>query len=442
VQGVQEILDEEHERVLDRVCAIDVAKASGMVCTRLPRASGQGRVSRVWAVPATTRAVVELAAALVALGIQKVTVESTSDYWRIWFYVLEAAGLDVQLVNARDVKNVPGRPKTDKLDAVWLAKLTEKGLLRPSFVPPAPIRALRDYTRLRIDLTRDRARHYQRLEKLLEDALIKVSSVASRMDTLSVRDMVEALIAGERDPKVLASLARGRMKAKHAELLEALTGRFDDHHSELARMLLDSIDTLTGQIDQLTARIDNLIVALPEATTDDTEHPGGEGGGLSTIERLDEIPGIDIRGAQIILAEVGLDMTRFPTPGHLASWSKLTPRTIQSGAMLRNGKTGKGNPYLKGLLGEAAAAAAKTQTFLGERYRRLVKRRGKLKALVAVARSILEIVWHLLADPAARFHDLGVDYHANRIDTDKKIRNHLRQLQALGYTVTLNPIAA
>ena len=171
VQGVQEIPDQEHELVLERVCAIDVAKASGMVCVRLPRTGGRpgSRVSRVWEVSATTRAVMELAAQLVELGVQKVTVESTSDYWRIWYYLLEAAGLDVQLVNARDAKNVPGRPKTDELDAVWDAKLTERGMLRPSFVPPAPIRALRDYTRLRVDLTRERTRHFQRLEKLLED---------------------------------------------------------------------------------------------------------------------------------------------------------------------------------------------------------------------------------------------------------------------------------
>ena len=165
---------------------------------------------------ATTRAVTALADRLVGEGIERVTVESTSDYWRIWFYLLEAAGLAVQLVNSRDVKNVPGRPKTDKLDAVWLAKLTEKGLLRPSFVPPAPIRQLRDYTRLRVDLTRERARYWQRMEKLLEDALIKVSSVVSRMDSLSVRDMLEALIAGERDPRRLADLARGKMRPKHA----------------------------------------------------------------------------------------------------------------------------------------------------------------------------------------------------------------------------------
>jgi transposase len=252
----EEIPDADHELVLERVCAIDVAKASGAVCVRVPHEAKPGqRVSRVWQVPATTRAITDLAARLVNERIAKVTVESTSDYWRIWFYLLEAAGLDVQLVNARDVKNLPGRPKTDKLDSVWLAKLTEKGLLRPSFVPPAPIRRLRDYTRLRVDLTRERVRHYQRLEKLLEDALIKVSSVASKMDSLSVRDMLEALIAGERDPRRLAELARGRMKSKRPALVEALTGRFDEHHAELARMLLDQIDSLSAQIEQLTLRL-------------------------------------------------------------------------------------------------------------------------------------------------------------------------------------------
>jgi transposase len=443
----EEIPDEEHERVIERVCAIDVAKASGKVCTRLPSQGGSGRkVSRVWDVAATTETVIALAVQLVALGIEKVTVESTSDYWRMWFYLLEAAGLDVQLVNARDVKNVPGRPKTDKLDAVWLAKLTEKGLLRPSFVPPAPIRMLRDYTRLRVDLTHERTRYWQRLEKLLEDSLIKVSSVASTMTTLSVRDMLEALIAGERDPRVLAGLARGRMRAKNTELVAALNGRFDDHHSELARILLDQIDALTTQIDKLTTRIEDLITALPEASLPepgdhpDSGHPAADGG-LSVLQRLAEIPGFSDRAAQVMVAELGLDMTRFATAGHLASWAKLTPRTIQSGATLRNGKTGQGNPYLKGVLGEVAAAAAKTDTFLGERYRRLVKRRGKLKALVAVARSILVIVWHLLADPTARFHDLGADYHTRSLDHGKKLRNHIRQLQALGYTVTLEHAA-
>jgi transposase len=445
----QEVLDEEFEQVLERVAAVDVAKASGMVCTRVPHPERAGRRrTLVWEVPAATNAVLELAEHLARERIQKITLEATSDYWRIWFYLLEAAGLDVQLVRAQDVKQAPGRPKSDKLDAVWLAKLTERGMLRPSFVPPAEIRQLRDYTRLRTDLARERTRHYSRLEKLLEDALIKVSAVASKLDTLSVRDMVEAMIAGERDPQVLARLARGRMRVKHAALVQALTGRFDDHHGELARMLLDQIDALTAQIGKLTTRIEELIAAIPAAQGIDADGTTGPGAGLAdgapvlpAIDRLDEITGIGRDGAHAIIAEIGLDMSRFPTPGHLVSWAKLSPRTIQSGSKTRGGKTGKGNPYLKGMLGEAAAAAGRTDTFLGERYRRIVKRRGKLKALVAIARTILVIIWHLLTDRTARYHDLGASYHASRIDKDRKTRNHIRQLEALGFTVTLAPAA-
>ena len=445
----QEIEDEEHEQIVERVAAIDVAKATGMVCIRLPHESKPGRrVSRVQEVDATTSAILELGDHLVCQGIERVTLESTSDYWRIWFYLLEAAGLEVWLVNAREVRNAPGRPKTDKLDSVWQAKLTERGMLRPSFVPPAEIRQLRDYTRLRSDLTQERARHWARLEKLLEDALIKVSAVASTLTTLSVRDMIEALIAGERSPRALADLARGKMKAKRAALVEALTGKFDDHHAELARILLDQIDALSAQIERLTSRIEALIAAIPAARGVDADGSTGPGAGTGqdaavrpAMERLDEIPGVSRLGAQVILAEIGLDMSRFPTPGHLASWAKLCPRTIQSGAKNRAGKTGKGNPYLKGVLGEAAAAAGKTDTFLGERYRRIARRRGKLKALVAVARSILMIIWQLLADPALRYRDLGAGYYASRIDTGRKARGHIRQLEALGYTVTLTQAA-
>jgi transposase len=453
-----EIPDEEHERLIERVAAIDVAKAAGKVCTRVPHEGKTGRrLTKVWDVDATMNAITELGDHLRCQGIEKVTVESTGDYWRIWYYVLEERGLQVQLVNARDVKNLPGRPKTDKLDAVWLAKLTEKGLLRPSFVPPKQIRTLRDYTRMRTDLIGERTRYWQRLEKLLEDSLIKVSSVASTLTTASTRDMLEALIAGERNPRVLAELARGKMRAKIPALVEALTGQFDDHHAELAAMLLAQIDGLDASIAQLTARIETLLGQLPAAQAsgerDDSGERGERGSGehaevaaiighaLNAAQRLDEIPGISPQIAQVILAEVGLDMTRFATAEHLASWAKLCPRTIQSGPRSRGGKTGKGNPYLKGVLGTAAAVAARTDTFLGERYRRIVKRRGKLKALVAVARSILVIVWHLLADPAARYRDLGSDYHANRIDRDKKTRTHIRQLQALGFTVTLTQSA-
>jgi transposase len=245
------------------------------------------------------------------------------------------------------------------------------------------------------------------------------------------------------------------MKTEREALIEALTGRFDDHHAELARMLLDQIDALTVQIATLTTRIEELLAAMPDAQPTETGHRDSTescpvtvdtdtaarcaDAALLAVARLDEIPGIGPHGAQVILAEIGLDMTRFPTAGHLVSWAKLCPRTIQSGPVTRGGKTGKGNPYLKGALGEAAAAAAKTNTFLGERYRRIVKRRGELKALVAVARSTLAIIWHLLTDPAARFRDLGPDYHANRVYTGRNVRNHLAQLTAMGYRVTLEP---
>jgi transposase len=439
------IEDDEPEESVERVAAIDVAKASGTVCTRVPHPSlPRRRATRVWDVSATTNALLALADELAAVGIERVVVEATSDYWRPFVYLLEARGLTVWLVNARDVKQVPGRPKTDRLDAVWLAKLNERGMLRPSFVPPAEIRQLRDYTRLRCDLTEERTRHKQRLEKLLEDALIKLSTVATDIFGVSGRQMIEALIAGERDPQTLAAMARGRMRAKQAALVEALTGRFDAHHAELARMLLDAIDEQTARIAVLTERIDALIAALPAAQTPTPPRTDETADGaipLPVLARLDEVTGIGVPAAQVLVAEIGLDMSRFPTPGHLVSWARYSPRTIQSGTRTRSGRTGKGNPYLKGVLGEVAAAAAKTDTFLGERYRRLARRRGKIRALVATARSILVIVWHLLADPTARFVDLGADFYERRINKDRKTRQLVRQLQALGHDVSLSPAA-
>jgi transposase len=446
----QVFADEEPEQVFERVAAVDVAKAAGMVCTRTPDPSRPGkRVNTVWPVTATMAAVAALGARLKEAGIQMVTLESTSDYWRVWYYVLEAAGLAVQLVNASQAKNLPGRPKTDRHDAVWLAKLTGWGLLRASFVPPPAIRELRDYTRTRTHLTQDRTRYWQRLEKLLEDALIKVSSVASKLTTLSAQDMIRALIAGERDPQVLAGLARRQMKAKHDALAEALTGMFDDHHGELAQLLLDQIGVLDTRIARLSGRIAELVAVMPEGWGADADGVTGPGAGaapdapvLNVTARLDEIPGISAELARSIIAETGLDMSRFRTAAHLVSWAGLCPTANQSGSRTRKGSKGQGNTYLRGYLGQAAIGAARTHTFLGERYHRIARRRGKTKAQVAIARSILVIIWHLLSDRQARYTDLGHDHYASRLDKGRRIRNHIRQLQALGLDVTITPKAA
>jgi len=447
VSKPQVIGDVEYEQVYQVVAAVDVAKKDGVVCVRRPDPSRPGRrQSAVETVPATVNAVTALGVRLAAAGVQVVTLEPASDYWRIWYYLLEAAGLDVQLVSATQVKQLAGRPKTGKLDAVWLARLTEKGLLRPSFVPPAEIRALRHYARARTRLTGDRTRCWQRLEKLLEDALIKVSSVVSKLTTLSARDMIAAMIAGERDPQVLAGLARKRMKAKHAALAEALTGMFTSHHAEIAQLLLDQIALADRQIARLDILISEQLASIEAAwgidAGGDTGPGAGTGGGavLPAVARLDEIPGVSAGLACSIIAETGLDMTRFPTAGHLVSWAGVCPRAHQSGPRTRHGK-GQGNTYLRGYLGQAAAGAAGTATFLGERHARIARRRGGARAQVAIARSILVIIWHLLADPQARFADLGPGHYQAKTDTSRKARGHIRQLEALGYTVTITQAA-
>ena len=298
-------------------------------------------------------------------------------------------------------------------------------MLRPSFVPPPAIRQLRNLTRYRVDLLAVRTAEKQRVEKLLEDALIKLSVVVSDPFGASGRAMMAALVAGERDPAVLAELARGSLRSKTARLTEALTGRFTEHHAFLLTQMLQRVDAITADIATVQARIDARIGELAPA-----------------VARLDAIPGIGPVAAQMILAEIGTDMTRFPTPAHLTSWARFALGVSESaGRPKGNAGTGKGNRYLARVVGEAAVSAARTDTFLGERYRRIARRRGKKRAIVAVGRSILVIIWALLSDTGAQFIDLGPDYYANRTNPERRVRHHVRELQALGYTVTLNPAA-
>ena len=417
---------EDTEEIIERVAGLDIGKAELVACTRVPDPERAGRrVQQVRTYSTMTRSLLDLVDCLVALGVTRVVMEATSDYWKPVYYLLEARGLDPWLVNARDVKHLPGRPKSDKIDAVWLCKLAERGMLRPSFVPPAPIRLLRDLTRYRADLIAVRGAEKNRVEKLLEDAQIKLSVVVSDIFGVSGREMLDALLAGQRDPKVLAQSAKGRMRAKIPALEEAFVANFTAHHAFLLRTMLTRIDEASADITAVDAQIEELIAPF-----------------IRAVDRLDEIPGIGRTIAQTIIAEIGMDMSRFPTAGHLCSWARFAPAVKQSaGRNLGRGATGHGNPYLAQALGQAALVAGKTDTFLGERYRRLARRRGQKRAIVAVGRSILIIIWHLLSDPEARYRDLGPGFHLQHLGTERRKRNHIRQLEALGFKVTLAPAA-
>jgi transposase len=417
---------QETEEIIERVAVLDIGKAEVMCCIRVPDEDRPGRrLQEVAAYPAMTRSLLRLADRLRCLGVTRVVMEATADYWKPAFYVLEAAGFETWLVNAKDVKHLPGRPKTDKLDAVWLCKVAERQMIRSSFVPPPQIRRLRDVTRYRTDLVTARTAEKQRAEKLLEDAQIKLSVVASDIFGASGRDMLAALIAGERDPKRLAQLARTRMRAKITALEEAFTGQFTDHHAFLLGKMLGRVDAIDADIAELDERIEEMIA------------PFGQ-----LVDLLDEIPGVGRTGAAVIIAEIGTDMSRFPTAGHLVSWAKFAPGVKESaGKRKGKGSTGHGNRYLARTLGEAAIGVSRTDTFLGERYRRIARRRGSRKAIVAVGRSVLVITWHLLSDPRTRYADLGSDFYDTRISPERRKRTHIRQLEALGYTVTLEPAA-
>src|SRR5439155_3868849 len=331
---------------------------------------------------------------------------------------------DLKLANAKHVKMVPGR-KTDMADAAWLAELLEHGLLRSSFVPPPAIRELRNLTRYRKRLIQTHTAEQQRVQKILEDAGVKLDSVASDIFGVSGRAMLAALIAGERDPDTLAALAKGTLRQKLPELREALRGRFRDHHAIILKITMDHVAHLEDAIAALDAEIERVMVPFSKAR-----------------DHLDTIPGVAKRSAECIIAEIGIDMTRFPTAAHLASWAGMCPGNNITGGKRGSGKTTKGNRWLGEILNQCASAASHTRdTYLAAQYWRLVRRIGKRKAAVAVGHSILVICWHLLTNDCD-YADLGGDWFTRRTDLDKR-RDHLvRQLQDLGYGVSLTKAAA
>jgi transposase len=417
---------QDNEEIIERVAALDIGKAELVCCARVPDEFRPGRrLQEVETYSTMTRSLLVMADRLRQLGVTRVVMEATSDYWKPPFYLLEAHGFQTWLVNAKDVKHLPGRPKSDKLDAVWLCKVAERQMIRPSFVPPPEIRWLRELTRYRVDLVEARTAEKQRVEKLLEDAQIKLSVVASDIFGVSGRQMMAALVAGERDPKVLAQMAHGRMRGKISVLEEAFTGHFTAHHGFLLGRMLARVDGINADIAALDSEIDQQILPFAAA-----------------VDRLDEIPGVGAAAAQVIVSEIGLDMSRFPTAGHLVSWARFAPKVSESaGKKKGTHSTGHGNRYLARVLGEAAVVAGRTDTFLGERYRRIARRRGPKRAAVAVGRSILIIAWHLLMDPDTRFDDLGANFYESHIHPDRKKRHHIHELETLGYRVTLQPAA-
>jgi len=395
----------------DRAAALDIGKRDLKACVRTPHPGRRSvRHSEVRTFATTTNALLELRDWLVAERVTIVVIEATSDYWRAVFYLLEDV-LNVILINPAHAKGLPGR-KTDVADAVWLAQLAECGLLKASFVPPEPIRHLRDLTRYRAMLATERSREAQRLEKELEDAGIKLSSVATDILGVSGRAMLQALINGQRDPQILAGMAKARMRRRIPDLIEALIGNFGDHHAFLCRVHLQRIDQITATIDELSTRISHAMQPFRE----------------------------QVALAEIIIAETGGDMTRFASPANLASWVGACPGNHESAGKHKSGKTRHGNRWLKAALGTAAMAAARTKdtTYLGARYRRLSGRIGRLKALVAIEHSIITAVWHML-NANVPFHDLGGDYYIKR-DPQRALHRMIKQANTLGYTIRFDPI--
>jgi transposase len=410
--------------IVDRVAGLDVHQKTVVACVRTPGVGRQKRQSEVRTFATFQGQLERLRDWLLECGVTEVAMEATGVYWKPVWHVLDTAGFaQLLLVNPAHIKAVPGR-KTDVNDATWVAQLLECGLLNASFVPPMEIRELREVTRYRRQLTEERSREVQRLQKVLEDANVKLSSVAS--DTLGVtgRMILEALCAGERDPDVLAGMAQRKLKAKTDELRQSVPGRFNQHHATMVAKLLAHIDFLEQSVCDLDDTVDQMMIPFVPAR-----------------DRLDTIPGIGKRTAEIIIAEIGVDMTRFPTPRHLASWAGLCPGNNESAGKHKAAATRSGNPWLTSAMVEAAWSASRTKgCYLGVRFWRIAKRRGQQRALIAVAHTMLVICWHMLND-GTTYNELGTDY-TNRQDQPDKRRNHLvDQLKQLGYDVELTPAA-
>jgi transposase len=408
--------------IVERCAGLDVAKDEVVACVRTPGDNGRRR-QEVRTFTTFNAHLEALADWLSAEGVAQVVMEATGQYWKPIWYVLEDRGFELLLVNARHVKILPGR-KSDVADAAWLAELLEHGLLRGSFVPPAAIRELRDLTRYRKRMVQAHSAECQRVQKTLEDAGVKLGSVATDVLGASGRAMLKALVAGERDPEALAELALGKLRPKIPLLRQALQGRFGEHHALLVRLAMEHLEHLEGAIATLDAEVDNVMVPFAKAR-----------------DHLDTITGVGKRAAECIIAEIGTEMGRFPTAAHLASWAGRCPGNNITGGKRQSGKTNKGNRWLSEVLTECSWAAARSRnTYLGAQFWRLARRLGKKKAAVAVGHSILVIAWHLLTDDAD-YNDLGGDYFSRGVDPNRRRTALVKQLQSLGYVVTLKPVA-
>lgn len=417
--------------MLERCAGVDIGKEEVVACVRTPGPGGRGRRKETRTFLSFTGELEAMADWFAAEGVTDVVMEATGSYWKPVWYVLEERAFELKLVNVAHVKILPGR-KSDVLDAEWLAELLEHGLLRGSFVPPVAIRELRDLTRYRKRLIQAHTSEQQRIQKTLEDAGIKLDSVASDVLGVSGRAMLAALVAGERDPEVLAELAKGRLRKKLPELRQALRGRFRDHHALLIGLSLEH----TAHIEAAIATLDERVDAVFATNESEAGVPFER-----ARDRLDTITGVGKRAAETIIAEIGVDMSRFPTAGHLASWAGMAPGNNITGGKRGSGRTTKGDVWLRDVLTQCAWAAARTRdTYLAAQFWRLARKIGKKKAAIAVGHSILVIAWHLLTNDAD-YDDLGGDYFTRRNNPDRRRDSLIGQLHDLGYQVTLKKTA-